>query len=93
MPCHLKTICFVEQHNEMTTKNNFIVNAVGITRTKHQEDNRYLHITAFILLIPRDTVLASNIIPLNADEEDLPFLQIKTKKKLMIYSNTDSIKQ
>ncbi|RHZ58635.1 hypothetical protein Glove_372g125 [Diversispora epigaea] len=93
MPTHISTICYIESRIENTSPNNFIVNAVGVTNSKDQEDRTYLQITAFYPLDknkPSDLskfelndndeteetnlikVLASNIVVLNLEEEDLP---------------------
>ena len=47
MPCNLNTICYVDQHSETARKSNFVVNAVGIINSRHQNINIYIHIIAF----------------------------------------------
>lgn len=47
MPCNLTTICYIDQHNEVARKSSFVVNAVGIVNSRHQNINIYVHIIAF----------------------------------------------
>jgi hypothetical protein len=58
MPCNLNTICFVDQYNEIPGKTNFVVNAVGIVSSRHQNINIFVHIIAFY---PRDTIKDSDL--------------------------------
>ena len=51
MPCNLSAICFIDQHNETLGKANFVVTAVGVVRSRHQNTNVFVHIIAFY---PRD---------------------------------------
>ena len=46
MPCNT-TICYIDQHNENLGKSNFIVTAVGIIKSCHQNTNIFVHIIAF----------------------------------------------
>ncbi|RHZ68383.1 hypothetical protein Glove_295g45 [Diversispora epigaea] len=34
MPAHVSAICYIESRTENTSKNNFVVNAVGVTNSK-----------------------------------------------------------
>ena len=47
MPCNLSVICYIDQHNEAARKSNFVVNAVGIVNSRHQNTNIFVHIIAF----------------------------------------------
>ena len=47
MPCNLNVICYIDQHNEVARKSNFVVNAIGIVNSHHQDTNIFVHITAF----------------------------------------------
>jgi hypothetical protein len=47
MPCNLNTICYVDQHSETLGKSNFIVTAVGIINSRHQDISIFVHIVAF----------------------------------------------
>ena len=47
MPCNLNTICYIDQHNEIAGKSKFVVNAVGIISSRHQDTNIFIYITAF----------------------------------------------
>lgn len=47
MPCNLTVICYIDQHNEAARKSNFVVNAVGVVNSCHQNTNIFVHITAF----------------------------------------------
>ncbi|RHZ77068.1 hypothetical protein Glove_186g177 [Diversispora epigaea] len=46
IPAHISAICYIESRTENTSKNNFVVNAVGVTNSKYQK-RTYLQITAF----------------------------------------------
>jgi hypothetical protein len=52
MPCNINTICYVDQRSEVAGKSSFIVNAVGVTRSRHQKKNIYVHIVTFY---PKET--------------------------------------
>lgn len=47
MPCNLTTICYIDQHNEVARKSNFVVNAIGIVNSRYQKDNICIQIIAF----------------------------------------------
>ena len=47
MPCNLNVICYIDQHTEVAKKSNFVVNAIGIVNSRHQNSNIFIHIVAF----------------------------------------------
>jgi hypothetical protein len=47
MYCNLNTICYIDQHNETVRKSSFVVNAMSIVNSQHQNINIYVHIIAF----------------------------------------------
>jgi len=58
MPCNLNVICYVDQHSEIVRTSNFIVNAVGVVNSRHQNTNIFVHIVAFY---PKDTSKHSDL--------------------------------
>lgn len=58
MPCNLNTICYIDQHNEIARKSNFVVNVVEIVNSRHQNINIYVHIIAFY---PKDITRDSDL--------------------------------
>ncbi|CAB4430048.1 unnamed protein product [Rhizophagus irregularis] len=53
MYCNLNTICYIDQHNETVRKSSFVVNAMSIVNSQHQNINIYVHIIAFY---PKDII-------------------------------------
>ncbi len=47
MPCNLNAICYIDQHNETLGKSSFVVTAVGMVSSQHQNTNIFIHIIAF----------------------------------------------
>ncbi|RIA96754.1 hypothetical protein C1645_814944 [Glomus cerebriforme] len=47
MPCNLNAICYIDQYNETLGKSSFVVTAVGIIISQHQNINMFVHIVAF----------------------------------------------
>ncbi len=47
MPCNFNTICYIDEHNEMPTKSNFITNAMRIVNSRHQKSNVFIYIITF----------------------------------------------
>src|SRR2546421_9889127 len=58
MPCNLNVICYIDQHNKTARSSNFVVNAVGIVNSRHQNVNIFVHITAFY---PKDMTRDSSL--------------------------------
>ncbi|GBB99025.1 hypothetical protein RclHR1_00340016 [Rhizophagus clarus] len=65
MPCHLNSICYIDQHNEIARISNFVVNAIGIVNSSRQNVNIYVHIVAFY---PKDTTKNSDLERFNKRE-------------------------
>lgn len=58
MPCNLDVICYIDDYNEVARNSNFVVNAVGIVRSRHQKINIYVHIVVFY---PKDEDQNNNL--------------------------------
>ncbi|PKY46714.1 hypothetical protein RhiirA4_461656 [Rhizophagus irregularis] len=71
MYCNLNTICYIDQHNETVRKSSFVVNAMSIVNSQHQNINIYVHIIAFYPKdIIQDNVLEKGVVSDNPDIGD-----------------------